>query len=149
MGKGVFMSFFSHKMNYSSVWNKRNKRSPLLFFFKKIFQLPSLLLLLEHPLYTHTNSRTHHLLIFHIFPRKIRKMRFKFSNEVHKQWLFFLYALTFIVFSQYTCSFFVNLHHLNQIKQITPPVLLILICSIFQSMLLLRPSVIQDQRKGV
>ena len=29
-----------HKMNYSSVPNKRNKRSPLLFFLDKIFGSP-------------------------------------------------------------------------------------------------------------
>ena len=131
------MSLSCHKMNYSLVPNKWNKR-PHLIFFKKIFESA----LLRHPLHTqthththtHTNSHTYHLLIFLFFFReKIRKIRFKFSNEVRKHWLFFLYTLICIVRSQYACRFFVKLRHLNQIRQIAPSLLLILFCWVFQS----------------
>ena len=40
------------------------------------------------------------LIDFSFFLKKIRKMRFKFSNEVGKQWLFFSYTLICIVLSQ-------------------------------------------------
>ena len=135
------MSLSCHKINYCLVPNKWNKR-PHLFFSKKYLNLPlsPFLLLLGHPLYTHppthppthththTHTYTHHLLIFLFFFReKIRKMRFKFSSKVRKQWLFFLYTLTCIVRSQYACRFFVKLRHLNQIRQISPSLLLILL----------------------
>ena len=118
-------------MNYSSVLNKRNKHLLLLFFSKKYpnFLLPPLLLsepsLLKHTQklshthkHTHTHTHTHTPLNdFSFFLRKIRKMRFKFLNEVGKQWLFFPYTLICIVLSQYSCRFFMNLHHLNQISK--------------------------------
>ena len=124
-----------HKMNYSSVPNKRNKRSPLLFFLDKIFGSPFSLSCSyqDTPLQTYKLTHTPLINFSFFFREKIRKMRFKLSDEVRYQWLFFLYRLTFIVLSQYTCRFFVNLHHLNQIRQMTPPLLLILFCWIFQS----------------
>ena len=137
-------------MNYSSVPNSWNKRPPL-FFFKNIFESPPPFpaLVRTHPsqihihihihMHTHTHTHTHtqthtHITywFFFFFLEKIRKMRFKFSNKVRKQWLFFLYTLIYIVRSQYACRFFVNLRHLNRIRQITPSLLLILFCWIFQ-----------------
>ena len=130
--RAFFKSLSCHKMNYSSVPHKRNK-CPHLLFSKKYLSLalPPLLLLLEHPLHTHTNthtnSRTHiNYWFFIIFRKKIRKMRFKLSNEVRKRWLFFLYTLICIVLSQYACRLLMKLRHMNQIRQILPSFLPIL-----------------------
>ena len=142
------MSLSCQKMNYSLVPNKWNKCSHLLFSKKYLsFGLPPLLLSLEHPLNTHTHTHTHtythsrtHITywFFIFFRKKIRKMRFKFSNEVRKQWLIFLYTLICIVLSQFACRLFVKLRYLNQIRQISPSSLLILFWWIFQSQLLIK-----------
>ena len=122
-----FKSLSCHKINYSLVLNKRNKHPPLLFFLEKISKssTPSFALirtpLLTHThIHTHTHTHTHThvpLIDFSFFLRKIRKMRFKLSNEVSKQWLFFPNTLLFIVLSHYACRFFVNFCHLNQISK--------------------------------
>ena len=108
-----------HKMNYFSVPNNTHTHTHAHTH--------------THT-HTHTNSHAYITYWFFIFFReKIWKMRFKFSNEVRKQWLFFLYALICIVRSRYACRFFVKLRHLNQIRQIAPSLLLILFCWVFQS----------------
>ena len=140
-----FKSLSCHKINYSLVLNKRNKHPPLLFFLEKISEssTPSFALirtpLLTHThihthththkhTHTHTHTHTRPTYWFSFFLRKIRKMRFKLSNEVSKQWLFFPYTLLFIVLSHYACRFFVNFCHLNQIsKWHLPPAYFILL----------------------
>ena len=75
-----FMSLSCHKINYSSVPNKWNKR-PHIFFSKKYLKLPyPFPALIRTPptrarahTHTDTNSHTHHLLIFHFFSRKNQK----------------------------------------------------------------------------
>ena len=117
-------------------------------FFKKIIESrppPFPALIRTPPTYTHTHTHTHKLTHTHItywffifFREKIRKMRFKFSNEVRKQWLFFLHTLICIVLSQYACRLFVKLLHLNQIRQISPSFLIFLFWWIFQSQPLIK-----------
>ena len=123
-------------MKWTSLRSQINGISvPLCYFSSKEIlnpPPPSPALIRTPPTYTQIHPHTIHW-FFIFFREKIRKMRFKFSNEVRYQWLFCLYTLILIVLSQYTCRFFVNLHHLNQIRQITPPFLLILFCWIFQS----------------
>ena len=153
-----FMSLSCHKMNYSSVPNKWNKRPHLLFSKKYLsLPLPPLLLLLGHPLHTHTHTHTRHtnshthasLIDFSFFFEKksekwgsnfqMKCVNSGYSSYTHLYALFFHSMHVGFLWS-YSIWIKLGKYHL--------PSWFFYFDEFFSPNLLLRPSVIEDQGVG-